>query len=72
MKKRNYLSEDTWFSSSEQGQGAIKCFKQQLKISNRTEQTIRNYFHSLERLMNFPNEPPENLDEIKSLIFCTT
>ena len=54
--------EDTSFSSSEHGQRAIKNFRQQLRVANRTEQTVRNYIRSLKGLMNFLNESPENLD----------
>ncbi len=54
--------EDTRFSSSGHGKRVLKNFKQQLRVANRTEQTVKNYTRSIEGLMNFLNELPENLD----------
>lgn len=62
MKNRNYRDEDTRFSSSEQAKRVIKSFKQQLNVANRTPQTVRNYIRSVEGLMNFHHEVPENLE----------
>jgi site-specific recombinase XerD len=62
MRNKNYQNEDTRFSSSEQGKRAIKRFKQQLIVANRTEQTVGNYIRSVEGLMNFHDELPENLE----------
>lgn len=62
MKNKNHENEDTRFSSSEQGKRVLKNFKQQLKVANRTDQTVRNYIRSIEGLMNFHDELPENLD----------
>jgi len=62
MKNKSYQNEDTRFSSSEQGKKAIKRFRQQLIVANRTEQTVKSYIRSIEGLMNFNDELPENLD----------
>ena len=62
MRNRSYRNEDTRFSSSNQGKKAIKSFQQQLRVANRTDQTVRNYIRSIEGLMNFHDELPENLD----------
>jgi len=62
MRNKNYQNEDTRFSSSEQGKKAVKHFKQQLIVANRTEQTVGNYIRSVEGLMNFHDELPENLE----------
>ena len=62
MKDQKNQHEDTRFSSSEQGKKAVKNFRQQLRVANRTDQTVRNYIRSIETLMNFQDELPENLD----------
>jgi len=62
MRNKSYQNEDTRFSSSEQGKKAIKRFRQQLIVANRTEQTVKSYIRSIEGLMNFNDELPENLD----------
>lgn len=62
MKNKSYQNEDTRFSSSEQGKKAVKRFRQQLIVANRTEQTVKSYIRSIEGLMNFNDELPENLD----------
>ena len=62
MENRKSQHEDTRFSSSEQGKKAVKNFRQQLRVANRTDQTVRNYIRSIETLMNFQDELPENLD----------
>ncbi|MDA3866478.1 MAG: tyrosine-type recombinase/integrase [Salinivirgaceae bacterium] len=62
MKNKNYQNEDTRFSSSEQGKKALKNFQQRLRVANRSEQTVRNYLRSIEALMNFHEEMPEDLD----------
>jgi hypothetical protein len=62
MNNESYRNEDARFSSSEQGKKAIKSFKQQLRVANRTDQTVRNYTRSIEGLMNFHNELPVNLE----------
>lgn len=62
MIHKNYRNEDTRFSSSEQGKKALKNFQQRLRVANRSEQTVRNYVRSIEALMNFHDELPEDLD----------
>ena len=62
MKDLKKQHEDTRFSSSEQGKSVLKSFKQQLKVANRSDQTAKNYTRSIEGLMNFLGELPENLD----------
>jgi 3-deoxy-D-arabino-heptulosonate 7-phosphate (DAHP) synthase len=59
MKDKKNLHEDTRFSSSEHGKRVIKNFRQQLRVANRTEQTVKNYSRSIEGLMNFLDELPE-------------
>ena len=42
--------EDTRFSSAEQGKRVVKIFKKQLRVANRTDQTVKNYARSSEGL----------------------
>jgi len=62
MRNKSYQNEDTRFSSSEQGKKALKNFQQRLRVANRSEQTVGSYLRSIEALMNFHEEMPEDLD----------
>jgi len=62
MKNRSYRNEDTRFSSSEQGKMVLRNLKKHLRVANRTNQTINSYVRSIEALMDFHDELPENLE----------
>lgn len=62
MKNKSYRNEDTRFSSSEQGKKVLINLKKHLRVSNRTDQTVKSYTRSIEALMDFNDELPANLD----------
>lgn len=49
-------------SKTERGQKTLVSLERRLRVSNHSEQTIRNYVRSVKILMDFHNQPPDTLD----------
>lgn len=49
-------------SNTERGKRTLESFERRLRVSNRSEQTIRNYVRSLKALMEYHDQMPDNLD----------
>ena len=49
-------------SKTERGQKTLQSLERRLRVSNRSEQTIRNYVRSVKTLMDYHHQLPDDLD----------
>ena len=49
-------------SKTERGQKTLQSLERRLRVSNRSEQTIRNYVRSVNTLMDYHHQLPDDLD----------